>query len=67
LLYNNDFTEATTEAWEKDVFIRNIKSFNKALGNDYHTTLVDGDYNHTLIAAVQNVTNTYKGQGYQMI
>lgn len=36
LLYNNDYTSGTAEAWERDVFIRNIRSFNKALGNGYH-------------------------------
>jgi Niemann-Pick C1 protein len=51
LLYNNDFSLATAEAWEKDVFIRNVKSFNKAMGQDYHTDLDDGqDYNQDLIA-----------------
>ena len=45
LLYNNDFTSETAETWEKDVFIRNIKSFNHALDNGYHTDLNDDEYN----------------------
>ena len=51
LLYNNDYSIATAEQWEKNVFIRNIKSFNKAMGEDYHTKLSDDDekYNQDLI------------------
>jgi len=52
-LYNNDYSKTNAEAWEKDVFIRNIKSFNKAMGQDYHTDLPDGlDYNQDLIDKV---------------
>jgi len=32
LLYNNDYSLINAEAWERDVFIRNIKSFNFAMG-----------------------------------
>jgi Niemann-Pick C1 protein len=32
LLYNNDYSLINAEAWERDVFIRNIKSFNVAMG-----------------------------------
>lgn len=39
LLYNNDFSSQTTQEWEKKVFIRNIKSFNKAMNTGYHTDL----------------------------
>jgi len=28
--------------WERDVFERNIKTFNKAIGQDYHDELDDG-------------------------
>lgn len=46
LLYNNEFTSETAEAWERDVFIRNIHSFNYALGNGYHDDKAYGlDYN----------------------
>jgi hypothetical protein len=41
LLYNNDYSTATAEAWELDVFIRNVKSFNKAMDNNWHTDLAD--------------------------
>jgi len=42
-LYNSDYSTKTAEAWEKDVFEWNIKSFNHALDNDYHTDLDDPD------------------------
>lgn len=53
------------------MFIRNLKSFNKALDNDYHTDLDNYDdddkhYNEELIAAIKNVTKTYKDQGYDL-
>jgi len=47
--------------WEKNVFIRNIKSFNKAMGLDYHTKLEDGlSYNEDLIKNLTAVINKYK-------
>lgn len=50
LLYNNDFTSETAKEWEKNVFIKNIKSFNQAMNTNYHTDLAEGlDYNNTLI------------------
>jgi len=56
LLLNNDYSTATAEQWESDVFIRNIKSFNKAMGDDYHTELDDGeDYNQDLIDKIKVV------------
>jgi len=42
LLYNNDYSTSNAEEWEKQVFIRNIKSFNKAMGQDYHTEMDEG-------------------------
>lgn len=57
LLYNNAYSAGAAADWEKDIFIRNVKSFNKALGNDYHTDLRgfkgdDAYYNQTLIDQV---------------
>lgn len=53
LLNHNEYSLETAEAWEAQVFIRNVKSFNKALGNDYHTDMTgpeEGlDYNQDLI------------------
>lgn len=68
LLYNNDYSTATAEAWEKAVFIRNVKSFNKAMGKDYHTQLDDGqDYNQDLIDAVHATVRKYKAQGTDLL
>ena len=56
LLNHNEFSLETAEAWEAKVFIRNIKSFNHALGNDYHTDMtgpVEGmPYNDYLVGNV---------------
>jgi hypothetical protein len=61
LLYNNDYSKETAMEWEKNVFIRNIKSFNKAMGLDYHTKLEDGlSYNEDLIKNLTAVINKYK-------
>jgi len=58
LLDNNNYSKETTEAWESQVFIRNWKSFNKALGNNYHTDMtgpMEGiPYNDELI---KNITD----------
>jgi len=63
LLYNNDFTIANAESWERDVFIRSIKSFNKAMGQDYHTELTqypDLDYDQDLIDTLKGVLKKYE-------
>ena len=39
LLSHNEFSLETAEEWERQVFIRNVKSFNQALGNGYHTDM----------------------------
>ena len=49
LLSHNEYSLVTSEEWERQVFIRNVKSFNYALGNGYHIDM-DGpmeglDYN----------------------
>ena len=61
LLNKNDYSLAAAEEWERQVFIRNFKSFNYALGNDYHTDMsgpMEGiSYNQQLIDRVhQNLT-----------
>jgi len=35
LLQKNDYSIETAEEWERQVFIRNFKSFNKAFDNNY--------------------------------
>lgn len=64
MLYNNDYSTKTAESWEKNVFERNIKSFNKALDNDYHVDLDDGlEYNKQLMLNVKAVIAKYAAQG----
>jgi len=66
LLYNNDYSTGTAEAWERDVFIRNVHSFNKALGNGYHDELVpdiNQQYNGDLITKVQAIKTRLEKEG----
>lgn len=54
LLSHNEYSLVTSEEWERQVFIRNVKSFNYALGNGYHIDM-DGpmeglEYNKELVA-----------------
>ena len=68
LLNKNDFSSDNAEAWEKDVFIRNIKTFNKAMDNDYHIDLSDGqDYNNDLMNTLKATIQKYKDQGVNLI
>jgi Niemann-Pick C1 protein len=55
LLNNNEYSNPIAEQWEKDVFIRNVKTFN--LFAKYHTELPPGveDYNQTLYANLKSV------------
>ena len=64
LLNHNAYSQFTSEEWERQVFIRNIKSFNYALGNGYHTDL-DGpleglNYNWALIHDIQDFIARWK-------
>lgn len=71
LLDKNDYSLASAEEWERQVFIRNFVSFNYAIGNDYHTEMIgplDGyDYNMTLVTQIQEVLKTYEDQGAPLI
>lgn len=53
LLNHNAYSQYTAEEWERQVFIRNVKSFNKAMDNGYHTDMTgpeeDLNYNWELI------------------
>lgn len=69
LLYNNEYSLATAENWEKDVFIRNVKSFNQAMGQDYHTSFAQYpnlDYNQDLISKLQGVLDKYEKAGAKL-
>ena len=58
LLNHNAYSQFTAEEWERQVFIRNVKSFNYAVGNNYHTDMtgpMEGiDYNQDLIKELQD-------------
>lgn len=70
LLYNNDYTAVNAEAWERDVFIRNVKSFNKAMGQEYHTELsgegLQTSYNQDLIDQLHAVLQKYAALGVEL-
>jgi Niemann-Pick C1 protein len=68
LLYNNDYSTKTAMEWEKNVFIRNIKSFNKAMGDEYHTQMMEGvKYNEELIDQIKRVQQKYLAQGINLM
>ena len=63
LLNHNEYSQFTAEEWERQVFIRNVKSFNYALGNGYHTDM-DGpmeglDYNEDLVNNITTIVNDW--------
>lgn len=67
LLNHNEYSLVTAEEWERQVFIRNVKSFNYAVNNTYHIDM-DGpmeglDYNKKLVEEIEfiylNWTATY--------
>jgi Niemann-Pick C1 protein len=71
LLNKNAFSLASAEEWERQVFIRNIKSFNYALGNDYHTDMtgpMEGlDYNMTLVNQIREFVANMSAADIPMI
>jgi hypothetical protein len=64
LLNHNEYSQVTAEEWERQVYIRNVKSFNYALGNGYHTDMtgpMEGlSYNDDLIAEIQKVVSDWE-------
>ena len=71
LLNKNDYSLAAAEEWERQVFIRNFKSFNYALGNNYHTDMtgpMEGiPYNQDLIDDVHALLQGYAEAGVTVI
>jgi len=68
LLYKNDYSNDNAMTWEKLVFERNIKTFNKVMGQNYHTDLDDGImYNTDLEAKLTAAIAGYKKNGTEMI
>jgi len=66
LLNNNAYSIDTAEEWEAQVYIRNVKSFNYALDNDYHVTM-DGPlegmtYNMDLVNDLRDFLADYKSK-----
>jgi Niemann-Pick C1 protein len=65
LLNKNDYSLVTAEEWERQVFIRNVKSFNYALNNSYHIDMtgpMEGiDYNYELVDQIRMVYDTNPG------
>jgi hypothetical protein len=56
LLFKNDYSNDNAKLWEKEVFAKNIKTFNKVMGQGYHDDLDDGEeYNPILL---KNLTDT---------
>jgi hypothetical protein len=59
LLNNNDFQFDSASEWEKNVLIRNLKTFNKVVGT-YNTDLPEGvEYNKTLEDILTGVYQKY--------
>lgn len=55
LLNNNDYSNPAAVEWELQVFIKNIKTFNHAVG--YQDELPNGleDYNQELLTKIKSV------------
>jgi hypothetical protein len=63
LLYKNDYSLKTSEEWERQVFIRNFKTFNHAMNNSYNDVMegpMEGiTYNQDLIDNINMVVNEW--------
>ena len=67
LLNNNDFQFDSASAWEKNVLIRNLKTFNKVVGT-YNIDLPDGvQYNTTLLKKLTEVYQNYTKKGTKFV
>lgn len=54
LLNNNEYQFESANEWEKQVFISNIKTFNKVFG--YNSELLEGtQYNQTLLETLSTI------------
>jgi hypothetical protein len=68
LLYKNDYSNDNAKQWEKEVFERNIKTFNKAIGKGYHDDLDDGyTYNQELLKNLTATIADIKASGVEWI
>ena len=63
LLNNNNYQFESADEWEKQVFIGNIKTFNKLF--DYSTELMEGmSYNMTLYNKLIEVKQKYEADKF---
>lgn len=68
MLYKNDYSNDNAKQWEKEVFERNIKTFNKAIGQGYHDDLDDGyTYNEALLKNLTATIADIKASGMKFI
>ena len=72
LLNNNDFQFESAGEWEKNIFIRNLKTFNKVtanLTNNYNIDLPEGveDYNQTLYKILLDSYNNHTKAGFKFV
>lgn len=63
LLDNNAYQFESASEWEKQVYIANIKTFNKLFG--YNSELPEGtSYNETLYATLEQVKKKYEDEKF---
>jgi hypothetical protein len=67
LLNNNDFQFDSASAWELNVLIRNLKTFNKVIGT-YNIDLPAGlTYNQDLFFVLNETYSNYTQKGFKFI
>ena len=68
LLNNNDFQFESAGQWEKQVFIVNLKTFNKVVGS-YNTDLPEGTngYNKTLFKILNETYHYHLSKGFKFV
>ena len=66
MLNNNQYQFESADEWEKQIFIGNIKTFNKVF--DYNADLLDGmEYNTTLMNTLKNVKAKWEANKFEFI
>jgi Niemann-Pick C1 protein len=67
LLNNNEFQFDSASQWELNVLIRNLKTFNKVIG-DYNTELPEGlTYNQDLFKVLNETYSNYTAKGFKYV
>jgi hypothetical protein len=67
LLNNNAFQDDSASAWEKYVFIRNLKTLNKVLGTWNIDLPENVTYNEPLLLLLTEVYNSYIRDGFKWV